>query len=206
MCPPRRNAARALLAVLALAGCGAAPVAPVPPPGPVALAPPPRAGTPVPPAPSRAIDLAGAIHPPAQSVAPSPEALHALFVDRLSEAGPNAPDGLVAQYDALEWHGAAWVLDAASPRFHARGTLAARGAPHPRPVAQASGGPVAAEISVAEWAVLVAGTPVLTRQPDGTLRLLGPIHAAPGCLACHDGQGGPLIGAFEYYFAELADD
>jgi hypothetical protein len=139
-------------------------------------------------------------------VAPSPEALHALFVDRLNETGPDAPGGLVAQYDALEWQGAAWVLDAASTRFHARGTLAARGAPHPRPVAQASDGPAATEISVAEWSALLDGAPVLGRRDTGILRLLGPIHAAAGCLACHDGHGGALMGAYEYHFTELADD
>src|SRR5437899_273116 len=46
---------------------------------------------------------------------------------------------------------------------------------------------------------LATGKDLYVRSKDGTVRVLGPIHAGKACLKCHAGaKAGDLLGAFSY--------
>ncbi|HZZ81759.1 MAG TPA: hypothetical protein VFE62_24875 [Gemmataceae bacterium] len=46
---------------------------------------------------------------------------------------------------------------------------------------------------------LMNGKQIYMRQKEGTIRVLGPIHAAKACLKCHsDAKEGAMLGAFSY--------
>lgn len=139
-------------------------------------------------------------------MAPTPEALHATVVAGLETVAPVADQGLATQFGGLEWHGAAWALQTGAPRFHPRVPLAANGPAHAsigRTPGVADGEEV---LPVERWEALVAEAPLPLWREDGELRLLGPVRAAPACLACHVWRVGALVGAYEYRFTEIDDD
>lgn len=133
------------------------------------------------------------------------EEFHAIWRARFEHGTADNPTSelLLPYADALEHHGAAWGF---APRDGLWIYVPARQAAYPVP----DGAHTRLDAAKArdDLAPDSSSDPTVVRVDfhGATLRLRGPLLAAPPCAKCHDFKPGALVGELVYEFTEIADD